>query len=100
MTLLALMNDFFEILKINYYSFVDACYFVYSEFSCLASENQQDFFENSDFSDPEVKGSTLKGVIAHISSEKCRTRPQRADTYPPNSLTHHHIIHLGYKVWI
>ena len=74
------MNDFFEILKINYYSLVDVCNFVYSEFSCLASENQQHFFENSDFSDPEMKGRPLKGVIANSSSEKCRATPQRADS--------------------
>ena len=72
------MNDFFEILKINYYSFVDACYFVYSEFSCLASENQQDFFENSDFSDPEMKGSTLKRRLPWIESPST----------PPTDTTH------------
>ena len=72
------MNDFFEILKINYYSFVDACYFVYSEFSCSASENQQDFFENGDFSDPEMKGRTLNSVnplfvvtYNNIINDKC-----------------------------
>ena len=60
------MNDFFEILKINYYSLVDACNFVYSEFSCAGSENQQDFFEKGDFSDPEVTGSPLKEYVQSL----------------------------------
>ena len=42
--------------------------------------------------------SRIKGVTAHILSEKCRARPQRADTYPPNSLIYQHIIYLLYII--